>query len=176
MDSDRDIVDALIQLFGMQPLPIEGGFYTQTYQSPEQIGQDALPERYQTDKPSGTAILYLYTGDPDCFSALHRLPTDEIYHFYLGDPVEMLLLYPDGLSARVVLGQDVFHGQQIQFVTPRGVWQASHLIDGGRYALTGTTMAPGYTEGDYEGGEREALIRQYPGEAELIRRLTRVEI
>ncbi|MDR3573609.1 MAG: cupin domain-containing protein [Anaerolineaceae bacterium] len=176
MTGEPDITDALMRFFGIQPLPIEGGFYTQTYQSPELIGRDALPERYQTDKPLGTAILYLYTTDPDCFSALHRLPTDEIYHFYLGDPVEMLLLYPDGHAQRVVLGQDVFNGQQVQFLAPKGVWQASHLIASGRYALAGTTMAPGYTDGDYEGGEREALIRQYPGEAELIRRLTRIDM
>jgi predicted cupin superfamily sugar epimerase len=174
MEGEPDIADQLMRFFGMQPLPIEGGFYSQTYRSPELIGVAALPERYRSDKPVGTAILYLYNGDPDCFSAIHRLPTDEIYHFYLGNPVEMLLLYPDGHTQRVVLGQDVFNGQQIQFVAPKGVWQASHLVEGGRYALAGTTMAPGYTDGDYEGGERAVLIRQYPGEAELIRRLTRL--
>jgi uncharacterized protein len=176
MDSKRDIAAELMRIFGMQPLPIEGGFYAQTYRSPEKIERAALPERYQEDRLFGTAILYLYNTDADCFSAMHRLPTDEIYHFYMGDPTEMLLLYPDGRTERVVMGQDVFNGQKVQFVAPKGVWQGSHLIEGGNYALVGTTMAPGYADNDYEGGDRDELIREYPGESELIRRLTRVGV
>jgi predicted cupin superfamily sugar epimerase len=65
------------------------------------------------------------------FSAIHRLPLDETYHFYMGDPVEMLLLYPDGHSERVILGHDVLNGQKVQFTVPRGVWQSSHLLLGG---------------------------------------------
>jgi predicted cupin superfamily sugar epimerase len=175
MDDAANLAEQLMQFYEMKPLPIEGGYYVQTYRSLEWIGKESLPQRYGENRPYGTAILYLYNTDPNCFSALHRLPTDEVYHFYLGDPVEMLLLYPDGKSERVILGQDVFHGQRVQFVAPRGVWQGSHLIDGGRFALIGTTMAPGYIDADYVGGEREKLIREYPQEANLIRRLTRIE-
>lgn len=174
MDKPDDIVEQLIRLFHLQPLPEEGGLYAQTYRAPEIVETKCLPERYTEEHPAGTAILYLLTSDEDSFSALHRLPTDEIYHFYLGDPVEMLLLYPGGKSERVVLGQDVLNGQQVQFAAPRGVWQGSHLADGGRFALIGTTMAPGYVDGDYTPGEREGLIQQYPQDAGLIRRLTRV--
>ncbi len=175
MDDADSLAEQLMRFYEMQPLPIEGGFYAQTYCSPEWVGQETLPERYAEARPYGTAILYLYNTHPNCFSALHRLPTDEIYHFYLGDPVEMLFLYPDGKSERVILGQDVFHGQRVQFVASRGVWQGSHLKDGGRFALIGTTMAPGYVDADYTGGEREDLVRAYPQEANLIRRLTRIE-
>lgn len=171
-----DIVDKLIRFFKMQPLPVEGGFFVQTYQAPEWIGYETLPDRYGEGHPYGTAILYLLTADPNCFSALHRLPTDEIFHFYLGDPVEMLLLYPDGRSERIILGQDILNGQKVQFVAPRGVWQGSHLIEGGTYALIGSTMAPGYTETDYTGGNREDLLRQYPQETDLVRRLTRIDV
>jgi predicted cupin superfamily sugar epimerase len=164
----------LIRFYGMKPLPIEGGFYTQTYRSPETIGKGVLPERYKEGRPYGTAILYLYNTEADCFSALHRLPTDEVYHFYLGNPVEMLLLYPNGKSERVILGQDILNQQKLQFAVPRGVWQGSHLLAGGQFALMGTTMAPGYVDSDYEGGEREELIRQYPHESDLIRFLTRL--
>src|SRR5256885_2050065 len=83
------------------------------------------------------------------------------YHYYLGDPVEILQLYPDGRSERVILGQDVLHGQQVQYVAPREVWMGSHLLPGGKFALIGTTMAPGFTNDDYVGGERAALIQQY---------------
>lgn len=168
-------VKDLIRLFGFEALPVEGGVFKQTYVSSERIAREALPERYLggRDKPFGTAILFLYTPDPDSFSAMHKLPTDEIYHFYLGDPVELLQLYPDGRSERVVLGQDVLNGQRVQYVAPRGVWMGSLMMPGGRFALIGTTMAPGFTHDDYEGGARADLIAQYPHEAELITRLTR---
>jgi len=164
----------LIHRFGMEILPIEGGLFVQTYKSSETIPVEVLPERYNLKKAFSTAILYLYTADRNCFSAMHRLPTDEVYHFYLGEPVEMLLLYPDGKAEHVILGQDIFAGQRVQFVAPRGVWQGSHLLTGGRFALIGTTMAPGYEDDDYEAGVREELIALFPHERNLISRLTRL--
>lgn len=163
----------LIRHFDLKPLPVEGGYFRQTYRAPETIAVQALPARYRSDKAFGSAIYYLLTSDPESFSALHTLPTEEIFHFYLGDPVEMLLLYPDGRSERVSLGQDILNGQQVQFVVPRGVWQGSRLIPGGRFALLGTTMAPGFESSDYIGGDRDELIRRYPDRAQLIRELTR---
>ena len=166
--------EQVIELLGLAPLPVEGGFFRQTYCSDETIAGGALPTRYGRSKTLGTAIYYLLTSDPDSFSALHRLPTEEVYHFYLGDPVEMLLLHPDRGSERVLLGHDIAGAQRVQQVVPRTVWQGSRLVDGGRFALMGTTMAPGYDDRDYEGGERDALIRDYPAEAERIARLTRL--
>ncbi len=167
-------VQQIIQALQLQPLPVEGGLFSQTYQSAESIPAEALPERYPREaKPFGTAIFYLLTDHPDSFSALHRLPTDETFHFYLGDPLEITLLYPDGSTRHVTMGQDVINGQQLQFTVPHGVWQGSRLAPGGRFALIGTTMAPGYTSADYEGGERAARLAFYPGESERITALTR---
>jgi len=165
--------DRIIELLHLQPLPMEGGYFRQSYRAAESISGDALPARYQRDKQLGTAIYYLLTSDPDSFSAIHRLPTDEIYHFYLGDPVDMLLLYSDGDSAVVRLGPEIRAGEQVQFVVPAGIWQGSRLVPGGSFALMGTTMAPGYDEGDYTGGDRQALTERYPDRAELIRSLIR---
>jgi len=165
--------DEVIELLNLQPLPVEGGYFRQSYRAADTLSADALPGRYRRDKTLCTAIYYLLTADPDSFSALHRLPTDEIYHFYLGDPVEMLLLHPDGESAVVRLGPDLRAGQQVQFVVPAGVWQGSRLAPGGSFALMGTTMAPGYDEGDYTAGERVALSERYPERVQLIRSLTR---
>ena len=81
----------------------------------------SLPARYQSAKPAGTAIYFLLTNQTDSFSALHRLPTDEIYHFYLGDPVALTLLLPDGGNREVILGQDILAGEHVQFVAPAGV-------------------------------------------------------
>jgi predicted cupin superfamily sugar epimerase len=165
--------DQLIKYFNLEPLPVEGGLFFRTYLSPETIDQDSLPPRYSIAKPFGTAIVYLLTSDPDSFSALHKLPTDEVYHFYLGDPVELLQLHPGGSSRRIILGQDLLNGQQVQHVVPRDVWQGSHLLPGGRFALLGTTMAPGYTDEDYHGGDPDQLIAAYPRQAALIEQLTR---
>jgi len=166
-------VEQIIRHFNLQPLPDEGGLFIQSYRTSEFIPKEALPARYPVSKTFCTAIYYLLISDPGSFSALHKLPTDEIYHFYLGDPVEMLLLHPEGRGERVSLGPDILNGQRLQFVVPRDVWQGSHLVPGGRFALLGTTMAPGYDDSDYAGGRRDELVTQYPAYTELIRQLTR---
>jgi predicted cupin superfamily sugar epimerase len=104
---------------------------------------------------------------------MHRLKSDEIFHFYLGDPVEMLQLWPDGSSRRVVLGSDLASGNSLQQVVPKDVWQGSYLLEGGRFALLGCTVAPGFEFEDYQSGTRDGLIRQYPREQDLIAKLTR---
>ncbi len=167
--------EELIEIFNLKPLPIEGGLFFQTYLSTETINHEGLPGRYAVEKPFSTAIVYLLTTDPDSFSALHKLPTDEVYHFYLGNPVELLQLHPDGSSERIILGQDLLGGQKVQHIVPRDVWQGSHLLPGGDFALLGTTMAPGYTDEDYIGGDPDELIAAYPSREALIEQLTRRE-
>ena len=164
---------SLIERLGLVSLPDEGGYYRETWRAKETASAGTLPLRYRGDRSFGTAILYLLTSDPASFSALHRLPTDEVYHFYLGDPVEMLLLYPDGRSETVTLGPDVMGGENVQRVVPRGVWQGSRVAPGGSWALLGTTMAPGFEFVDYEAGDRDELIASYPEAGERIRVLTR---
>ena len=166
-------VEELIEHLKLEPLPIEGGMYRQTYVASDEIAAEALPSRYARAKPLSTVIYYLLTDEPNSFSAMHRLPTDEIYHFYLGDPVEMLLLGPEEQSERVILGQDLLAGQHVQYVVPAGAWMGSRVLKGGRFALMGTTMAPGYDDQDYEGGDAAELERQYPDRAVLIRQLSR---
>ncbi|MCZ7545509.1 MAG: cupin domain-containing protein [Anaerolineae bacterium] len=162
--------DDIIKLLKLIPLPGEGGLYGESYRASEVIPRHALPSRYTSDKEFATAMYYLLT--PDTFSALHRLPTDEVYHFYLGDPVEMLQLHPDGGSEVITLGPRIAQGQRVQTVVRRGVWQGSYLTDGGAFALLGTTVAPAYDFSDYVGGERAALVAQYSDRADLITRLT----
>lgn len=162
--------DALIRLLHLAPLPVEGGHFRQTWRSEVTMGTGSGDGR---DRPAGTAIYYLLTDAPDSFSALHRLPTDEVYHFYLGDPVELLMLHPDGRAGSAVLGHDLAAGQCVQLVVPRGTWQGSRVVPGGRVALLGTTMAPGFDAADYEGGTRADLVARYPSAAPLIVALTR---
>jgi predicted cupin superfamily sugar epimerase len=163
--------EQIIDLLGLKPLAREGGYYSETYRSDESLGERALPSRYGAGRDMGVAIHYLLT--PDTFSALHRLTTDEIYHFYLGDPVDMLQLHPDGSIVTLRLGHNLLEGMAVQVVVKRGVWQGSRLAEGGRFALLGTTTAPGFDAADYEHGDRDRLIAAYPRARELIAALTR---
>ncbi len=160
----------LINALGLTPLPVEGGYYRETYRSADTLGPGTVA-RFGRDKSACTAIYYLLT--PDTFSAMHRLPTDEVFHWYLGGPVRQLHLGPDGEGREVVLGPDILAGQRPQVVVPRGVWQGSFLEPGNEFALLGTTMAPGFDFDDYEPGDRATLTAQYPRFADLIRRMTR---
>lgn len=162
--------DEIIQLLGLEPHPEEGGYFRETYRSQQNFA-NFLPGK---DKSLGTAIYYLLTETT--FSCLHKLCTDEIYHFYLGDPVEMLWLLPDGTGQTQVLGPDLQAGEKVQLVVPKGVWQGSHLKPGlGRhgFALLGCTMAPGFDYSDYEEGKRADLAQKYAQFTGLIAQLTR---
>lgn len=154
------------KLLQLRPLPEEGGLFRETYRSVLRIGATRDEER-----SAGTAIYYMLT--PGEFSALHRLPGDEIFHFYLGDPVEMLQLHPDGSSRAIVIGTDLAAGMQPQVVVPGSVWQGCRLQNGGRFALMGTTMSPGFDLRDFELGLREPLLAMFPQERERILALTR---
>lgn len=162
--------EQIIEFFGMRPLPQEGGFYVEAYRCREKIAKAALPVRYTGDRCFSTAILYLLT--PGTFSALHRVNSDEIFHFYLGDPVTMLQLHPDGASEIITLGHDVLNGQRVQVIVPRDSWQGSFLNEGGKFALMGTTVAPGFETSDFEPAQKQSLLQQYPSRRDLIIKLT----
>ena len=157
--------DEFKSLLHLEPHPVEGGSFRRTYTS---LGSVELPRGVRAQ---GTAIYYLL--EAGTFSEMHVLASDEIFHFYLGDPVEMLQLYEDGCTAVFTLGPDLATGQQVQLVVPAGVWQGTRLVDGGKLALLGCTVTPGFDFADYRGGSYAELVAKWPAEAERIRRLTR---
>ncbi len=163
-------VAALIRALGLTPLPEEGGLYAETYRSGGVIPGGTMPGRQSGPRRCATAIYYLIT--PACFSALHRVASTEIFHFYLGDPVEMLQLCPDGSGQTLTLGGDILAGQRPQAVVRRGVWQGTRLRPGGRFALLGCTVSPGFEFEDYEHGQRAELQAAYPAYARHIAQLT----
>jgi len=163
--------DQITALLNLTPHPKEGGYFRETYRSPETIPEKTLPSRHKGMRSFATAIYYLLT--PGTFSAMHRLRSDEIFHFYLGDPVEMLQLFPDGTGRIVMLGSDLLNGMQPQVIVPRGVWQGARLIQTGRYTLLGTTVSPGFEFADYEIGQKDDLIKSHPQFRDLITALTK---
>ena len=142
--------DKIIKKLKLKPHPKEGGYFTETYRSKDK----------NKNKSIATAIYFFLT--PQTFSSMHKLDSDEIFHFYAGGPVEMLQLYPNGTGRTIILGKDVLKGMQPQVIVKKNVWQGSKLVKGGKFALLGTTVSPGFDYKDYHDGDKESLIKKYP--------------
>jgi len=160
--------DEVKKTLGLAPHPREGGWYVRTYEAAETVHVD---ERYDGQRRTGTAIYYLL--EPGTFSEMHVLESDEIFHHYMGGAVEMLQLWPDGTSKRVVIGKDLRAGERPQAVVPRDVWQGSRLAVKEGWALLGCTVSPGFEFADYKSAGCEELCARWPSEREMIARLTR---
>jgi predicted cupin superfamily sugar epimerase len=150
-------------LLGLAPHPREGGCFVRTYESSAMVEGGT--------RRAGTAIYYLL--EPDTFSEMHKLASDEIFHFYAGDAVEQLQLSPDGSGRSVLIGNDLVSGGRPQVIVPAGVWQGARLAAGGAWALMGCTVTPGFEFEDYEAGYAERLAPAWPAWGDLIRALCR---
>jgi len=149
----------------------EGGYFRQTYRAGLSLAKAALPAGFSGARAASTAIYFLLEGEN--FSAFHRLRSDEVWHFYDGEPLVVHVIEPEGKVSRTLLGRDVEAGQVLQAVVKAGCWFASHVADWSSFALVGCTVAPGFDFDDFEMGRREELRVRYPLHAELIERLTR---
>jgi len=164
--------DEIKKILGLTPHPREGGFYIRTYESGELLPPTAFADgRYPGPRYTATAIYYLL--EPGTFSEMHRLQSDEIFHFYAGDPVQMLQLHADGTGSIVRIGNRLALGERPQQIVPRGTIQGSRLVPGGAWALLGRTVSPGFEFADYETAPRQQLSAQWPKFSQLIRELTR---
>jgi predicted cupin superfamily sugar epimerase len=161
--------DDVIRLLDLRPHPVEGGFFRETYRSAGTLPKSVLPD-HGGDRSVSTAIYYLLK--PGHVSELHVLPGDEVFHFYLGSPVRMLQLWPDGSGREVILGSNVASGHVPQLVVPGGVWQGTRLLGNDGFALLGCTVAPGFDYADYRGASRAELTARWPSFAEQIAELT----
>ncbi|MBI9050838.1 MAG: cupin domain-containing protein [Anaerolineaceae bacterium] len=156
---------AILKHFQLERLPVEGTLYKNTY-----VSENKNPD----GTPIGTAMIGMYTETPFSASCFHCLKYDEIWHVYGGDPFNLILLYPDGSSKEVLMGSNPLNGEHIQFVVPAKVWQAGSLNPGGRYALFGCSMAPGFSGAIFEAADQQKLIHQYPQHKDDILRLNLV--
>jgi predicted cupin superfamily sugar epimerase len=164
---------AIIDRFKMERIPQEGAWFAPSYRSDEST-LIAGTTRYAGRRDAWSAIYCLQTRDD--FSGLHRLASDELWHFYDGHPIELLLLHPDGRGELAVLGRDLAAGQRPQLLVPRGVWQASRPLGGDdAWTFFGNTLAPGFEYADFEIGYRDELQARYPAFVASIAELTRPE-
>jgi hypothetical protein len=159
MTGANDDIAAIVERLNLAPHP-EGGFFGETYRSARSAG----------DRSLSTAIYFLVTAESP--SRMHRVGSDEIWHFYLGDPLEMLQLGPEAQSKVVIIGNDLAAGEFPQVLVPGGVWQGTRVRPGGRYALVGATVTPGFDFADFAMGDRTTLTADYPPHAKLIEALT----
>lgn len=174
MLSAEDIIEA----YRLEPLDQEGGFFRQVWCSPLRVENSVLGSDYPSGgtHPCGTLIHFLLTSED--FSAMHRLPTPEHWLYHMGDPAEMLLLYPDGRSETVVIGPNVMDGEVIHQVTPPHCWQGTQILPGESkhgYFFGSCLMVPGFEWSDFEMGDLEHLLNLYPDCGDAIRARVRAE-
>lgn len=166
----------IIKRLKLQPNTAEGGYFADVYTSAIEIPNKDLPgfTPVKENRPICSAIYYFLDGSD--FSAMHKVTGDMLYHFYSGDPVEMLLLYPEGFpeqSETCIFSNDMALDAHPMKLIPGGTWLGSRILSGKNYALMGVTMSPGFNPADYSIGKREELIKQYPQQKDLITQLTR---
>lgn len=164
--------DQIIERLELRPHP-EGGFYRETYRAADVLPGRALPAPIDGDRACSTAIYFLLSGGQ--FSALHRLRSDELWHFHLGAPLEIIEIAPDGRLVVTRLGPDLLAGERPQVAVPAGHWFGARLTgpERGSIGLVGCTVAPGFDFADLEVGRRDRLIKAYPQHESVIRALTR---
>jgi predicted cupin superfamily sugar epimerase len=156
-------VKAICDHYQFDTMPVEGTLYKSTYRSPHRLANGG---------PAGTAIIGMYSNLPLSVSCFHKLLSDEVWHVYGGDPFKLVLLHDDGSVEEVLMGTQPENGQSVQFTVPANTWQAGYLIEGGRYALYGCTMAPGFRGQDFTAGTAGELISRYPQAEQVIRKLS----
>lgn len=159
----------LVARLDLKPHP-EGGFYRETYRSPGVVPRAALGPAFGGDRAHATAILFLLPAGAK--SRLHRIKSDELWHFHLGGPLTVASISPSGAVSETILGPDLSAGHQLQHAVPAGSWFGAYPGLGAAFSLVGCTVSPGFDFADFELGRRDELLREFPRARGLIERLT----
>ncbi len=162
--------EEIIKRLELLPHP-EGGWYREVYRSDELIMIASLPERYIVPHCFSTSIYFLLKSDD--FSAFHRIRSDETWHFYLGSPLIIYCIYPDGSSSQVLMGNKLSDGQFLQHTISRDCWFAAKCIIDKSFSLVGCTVSPGFEFQDFKLGQRQKLIGLFPQHTSVITEFTR---
>ncbi len=138
-----------------------------TFVSPQALAAGTLPAPFAQARPVGSALYFMVT--PQAPVRLHRIRNDQLYHYYLGDPLELFLLHANGTSERVVVGPDIGAGQRVQFLIPGNTFHTARLLGRGQWFLGASTEWPGVIPDDVEIGDLDALAAKYPAIAPEIK-------
>lgn len=162
--------DYWIGKLGLTPHP-EGGYFAETYRSADQLPAHCLPGRYDSPRACSTAIYFLLRGRQ--VSALHRLRSDEIWHYHAGSGGRIVLISPDAHLQELRIGPDAEAGEAFQVLMPAGWWFGASVNDPASFLLVGCTVAPGFSFEDFELGRRADLLAEFPQHRRVIEQLTR---
>lgn len=147
----------------------EGGFYKEMYRSKASVSADIMEDGLAGERSLATGIYFLITEGN--FSAFHRIKSDEMWHFYYGEPLIVHVIELDGTYTKLSIGLDIEKGQTPQAVVPAGAWFASESL--GAYSFVGCTVSPGFDFLDFELAKQTELQKEFPQHSELIERLCR---
>ncbi len=167
-NSDLAAAD-IIRILDLKPLPVEGGYYRQTYLGDLQLPKEVLPPSVRSDRPASSLIFYLLTADTK--SRLHRLELDEVWHFYMGDVVELFVFEASFDYAKFELGHGLLEGQDVQALVPAHSWFGARLRAGGTWALMGCSLAPAYSDEDFslpDDAEFATLLARFPNQNKIL--------
>ena len=163
---DNLTADEVRRLLNLQP-HATCGFVRVTFISEKRVAPGGLPPPFAEGRPVGSALYFMVT--PDRPVRLHRIRNDQLYHYYLGDPIEVLMLHADGTSKRVIVGPDLRGEQRVQLLIPGNTFHTARVIGRRRWFLGASTECPGVEPADVEMGDINALAAKYPDVAEDLR-------
>ena len=158
-----------VEKYNMQKHP-EGGYFVETYRSSEKISTSALPKRFGGDRNFSTGIYFLLESHH--ISALHRIASDEMWHFYAGCPLNVCVIDNQGDLTIIRLGNNPENGEVFQAVVPAGMWFGSKPAEPDSYSLVGCTVAPGFDFEDFEMKSSTELLTMFPQHREIVEILT----
>jgi len=164
-------VDILVKELDLLPHP-EGGYYKETYRSEGKITQACLSSDFKGDRNMATGIYFLI--EKGNFSALHKIKSDETWHFYYGDALEVIEINEQGLLTITCIGNNILNGEIFQHTVKANTWFGSRVSNNGNFSLVGCTVYPGFDFNDFELATRHELIQLFPQHKNLISELTRI--
>jgi hypothetical protein len=164
--SDELTAEEVRSLLNLEP-NATCGFVRGTYVSGSSIAAGVLPPPFASPRPMGSALYFLVT--PTAPVRLHRIRNDQLYHYYLGDPLKVLLLHADGSSERIIVGPDLRAGNRVQLLIPGDTFHTARVIGRRRWFLGASTEWPGVVPTDVEIGNVDALAAKYPAVADTLR-------
>jgi uncharacterized protein len=151
--------DELRRLLALEPNATCGSVRL-SFVSAQSIAAGGLPAPFGEARPLGSALYFMVT--PEAPVRLHRIRNEQLYHYYLGDPLEVFLLHAAGTAERVVVGPDLRSGERVQLLIPGNTFHTARLIGRRRWFLGASTQWPGVVPSDVEIGELDALAGKYP--------------
>lgn len=164
-------VETLVKELNLLPHP-EGGFYKETYRSERKIAQSCLSPDFKGERNMATGIYFLI--EKGNFSALHKIKSDETWHFYYGDALEVIEINEQGILTITQIGSNILKGETFQYTVKANTWFGSRVSGNGNFSLVGCTVYPGFDFNDFELANRQNLTQLFPQHSQLISELTRV--